>query len=275
MKQRIITGIGLIIFLAICLWLPNWVMALATLVCISFAVWEEYHALTVAEHRVVSWPTWVLMAASIPVVYFFGVKAIVPMLAAALFAMVTQVLFREKPELTDLSMSTLPLLTVALPGLSLVALALIPDQKAVEVVLHLQTVDGALLVLILFGAGGPAQQLLEALQHGGNAGLRHEPGSGGVLGIAEGGVGTVIHGFLGIGQAFAAQFLPDGLDHFGPVLEHSAVFVLIAEHAAVVAPGHGHYAGAHGHALAPGHQHLAEQVVGFLRGEGGEGRGAQ
>ena len=135
MKQRIITGIGLIIFLAICLWLPNWVMALATLVCISFAVWEEYHALTVAEHRVVSWPTWVLMAASIPVVYFFGVKAIVPMLAAALFAMVTQVLFREKPELTDLSMSTLPLLTVALPGLSLVALALIPDQKAVEVVL--------------------------------------------------------------------------------------------------------------------------------------------
>ena len=120
MKQRIITGIGLIAFLAICLWLPNWVMALATLVCIGFAVWEEYHALTIAGHRVISWPTWVLMAASIPLVYFFGVKVVVPMLAAALFAMVTQVLFRKEPELTDLSMSTLPLLTVALPGLSLV-----------------------------------------------------------------------------------------------------------------------------------------------------------
>jgi phosphatidate cytidylyltransferase len=123
-------------------------------------VWEEYHALTVAEHRVVSWPTWVLMAASIPVVYFFGVKAIVPMLAAALFAMVTQVLFREKPELTDLSMSTLPLLTVALPGLSLVALALIPDQKAVEVVLLCLTFAVPLMgdIFALFvgsAVGGP------------------------------------------------------------------------------------------------------------------------
>ena len=127
MKQRVITGIALIAFLAINLWLPNWVMALATLVCISFAVWEEYHALAEAGHRVVSWPTWVLMIASIPLVYFFGVKVIVPMLAAALFAMVTQVLFRKEPELTDLSMSSLPLLTVALPGLSLVALAMIPD----------------------------------------------------------------------------------------------------------------------------------------------------
>jgi len=135
MKQRFITGIALIAFLAINLWLPSWVMALATLVCISFAVWEEYHALTIAGHRVVSWPTWVAMAISIPLTVLFGVKAIVPLLATALFAMVTQVLFRKEPELTDLSMSTLPLLTVALPGLSLVALALIPDQKAVEVVL--------------------------------------------------------------------------------------------------------------------------------------------
>ena len=160
MKQRIITGIGLIAFLAICLWLPNWVMALATLVCIGFAVWEEYHALTIAGHRVISWPTWVLMAASIPLVYFFGVKVVVPMLAAALFAMVTQVLFRKEPELTDLSMSTLPLLTVALPGLSLVAMALIPKQKAVEVVLLCLTFAVPLMgdIFALFvgsAVGGP------------------------------------------------------------------------------------------------------------------------
>jgi len=48
--------------------------------------------------------------------------------------MAVQILFRSEPELTDLAMSTLPILTVALPGLSLVALSLV-DQKAVEVVL--------------------------------------------------------------------------------------------------------------------------------------------
>ena len=160
MKQRIITGLGLIAFLSLCLWAPNWCMALATLVCISFAVWEEYHALVVAGHRVVSWPTWVIMATSVPLTILFGVKIIVPLLGAALFMMVVQILFRKEPELTDLSMSALPLLTVALPGLSLVALSLIPDQKAVEVVLLCLTFTVPLLgdVFALFAGsaiGGP------------------------------------------------------------------------------------------------------------------------
>ena len=160
MKQRFITGLGLVAFLAINLWLPNWCMALATLVCISFAVWEEYHALVTAGHRVVSWPTWIAMGASIPLTLLFGVKIIIPFLAAALFMMVTVILFRQEPELTDLSMSALPLLTVALPGLSLVALSLIPDQKAVEVVLLCLTFAVPLLgdVMALFvgsAIGGP------------------------------------------------------------------------------------------------------------------------
>ncbi len=160
MKQRIITGAGLIIFLAVMLWLPSWCMALATLICISFAVWEEYHALVTAGHRVVSWPTWVSLAASVPLTHFFGVKVIVPLLAGALLVMVTQILFRSEPELTDLSMSALPLLTVALPGLSLVALSLLPDQKAVEVVLLCLTFSVPLLgdIMALFtgsAIGGP------------------------------------------------------------------------------------------------------------------------
>ena len=160
MKQRIITGAALIVFLATMLWLPNWCMALATLICVSFAVWEEYHALSTAGHRVVSWPTWAVMAASVPMTLLAGVKVVVPLLALALFMMVTQILFRKEPELTDLSMSALPLLTVALPGLSLVALALIPDQKAVEVVLLCLTFAVPLMgdILALFvgrAVGGP------------------------------------------------------------------------------------------------------------------------
>ncbi len=160
MKQRIITGLALTAFLAVNLWAPNWCMALATLVCICFAVWEEYHALVLAGHRVVSWPTWAAMGASIPLTIFFDVKAVVPVLAAALFMMVTEILFRNGPELTDLAMSALPLLTVALPGLSLVALSLIPTQKAVEVVLLCLTfavpLFGDMMALYVGSAlGGP------------------------------------------------------------------------------------------------------------------------
>lgn len=135
MKQRIITGVLLIAFLAAMLWLPNWCMALVTLVCIGFAVWEEYHALVTAGHRVVSWPTWGVLAASVPLTLLFGARVVVPLLALALFIMMTEIIFRKDPSLPDLSLSALPLMTVALPGLSLVALVLIPDQKAVEVIL--------------------------------------------------------------------------------------------------------------------------------------------
>ena len=160
MKQRFITGLGLSAFLALCPWAPNWCMALATLICVSFAVWEEYHALETAGHRVVSWPTWVAMATSVPLTLLFGQKIVVPILTFALFCMVTQILFRTEPELTDLSMSALPLLTVALPGLSLVALSLIPNQKAVEVVLLCLTFAVPLLgdVFALYvgsAVGGP------------------------------------------------------------------------------------------------------------------------
>ena len=134
MKQRFITGAGLILFLVTMLCLPGWCMALATLICIGFATWEEYHALTLAGHRVVSWPAWVVLMGSTPLTYIFGTRMFVPLMTIALLLMSVQILFREAPELTDLSMSALPILTVVLPGLSLVALSLV-EQKAVEVVL--------------------------------------------------------------------------------------------------------------------------------------------
>ncbi len=125
MKQRIVTGLLLATLLAVLLWLPGWCMAIATLICIGFAVWEEYHALVLAKHRTVSWPTWAAMALSVPLTVVAGQKVMIPLVVAALLAMTVQVMFRKEPELTDLTMSALPLLTVALPGLSLVTLSLI------------------------------------------------------------------------------------------------------------------------------------------------------
>ena len=159
MKQRIITGVLLILLLVVLLWLPDWCMALATLIGIGFAVWEEYHALALAGHRVVSWPTWVALLASTPLTYFLDVRIIIPLLAGAMLVMVMHILFRAEPDLVDLSMSALPLLTVALPGLSLVALALV-GQKAVEVVLLSLTFSvplmGDMMALFVGSAvGGP------------------------------------------------------------------------------------------------------------------------
>ena len=125
MKQRIVTGLMLTALLAVMLWLPGWCMAIATMICIGFAVWEEYHALSMARHRIVTWPAWTAMALSVPLTYFAGQKVMIPLVVAALLAMTVQVMFRKEPELTDLTMSALPLLTVALPGLSLVTLSLI------------------------------------------------------------------------------------------------------------------------------------------------------
>ncbi len=125
MKQRFITGILLTTLLAVMLWLPGWCMALAVLICISFAVHEMMQALKKAGHTLAVWPTWAAMALSIPLTHFLGERVMVPLVGAALLAMTVQVLFRKEPDLTDLVMSALPLLTVALPGLSLVTLSMI------------------------------------------------------------------------------------------------------------------------------------------------------
>ena len=125
MKQRVVTGLLLAALLAVLLWLPGWCMAIATLVCIGLAVWEEYHALGLAGHRVVTWPAWAAMALSVPLTNLLSQKVMIPLVVAALLAMTVQVLFRREPELTDLAMSALPLLTVALPGLALVTLSMI------------------------------------------------------------------------------------------------------------------------------------------------------
>ena len=125
MKQRTITGLMLTALVAVLLWLPGWCMATAVMICVSFALHEEMKALEKAGHRLVVWPTWTAMALSIPLTYLLSQKVMVPLVGFAMLAMTVQVLFRKEPELPDFVMSALPLLTVALPGLALVALSMI------------------------------------------------------------------------------------------------------------------------------------------------------
>lgn len=132
MRQRIVTGLLLIIMTTVLLVLPGYVMATTSFVFVAFAIWEEYRALRTAGHRVVDWPVWLAAGLSIPLVYFFGQKVLVPLIAGSMMLICLCVLFREQPELTDLSMSVLPMMTVLLPGLSIVNMSLMrPHAKEV------------------------------------------------------------------------------------------------------------------------------------------------
>ena len=134
MKQRMITGAVLVALLIVLLYFGGAVMSVTAMVCICFAVYEEYHALALAGHRPVSWPTWVGMALSIPLTLIFGAGVIVPILIAVCMTTLVCVVFRDAPRLEDVLVSVMPLLTIVLPGMCIIALALV-QPKALQVVL--------------------------------------------------------------------------------------------------------------------------------------------
>ena len=161
MKQRIITGVLLTLFLVALIILPRVVMAVVAILAVSFSVWEEFHALAQAGHRPVSWPTWTGLVVGLLLNSLTGmnVNYTITILGAVCAVTAVCVLFREEPKLVDLSMSLLPVLTVLLPGLCLTVLSL-EKQKAVQVVLMCMTFAIPLLgdTFALFGGraiGGP------------------------------------------------------------------------------------------------------------------------
>ena len=104
------------------------VMAAAVMLVICLAVYEEFHALWKAEHRPVCWPTWVGLALSVPLMALGGAEMLVPIAVSVCLVTVGCIMFRPEPKLEDCLMSVLPLLSVVLPGMCAMRLALIPDH---------------------------------------------------------------------------------------------------------------------------------------------------
>ena len=172
MKQRMITGAVLVAFLIVLLYFGGAVMSVTAMVCICFAVYEEYHALALAGHRPVSWPTWVGMALSIPLTLIFGAGVIVPILIAVCMTTLVCVVFRDAPRLEDVLVSVMPLLTIVLPGMCIIALALV-QPKALQVVLlammfSIPVVGDTMAFFVGSRVGGP--KLCPAVSIGGVAG---------------------------------------------------------------------------------------------------------
>jgi phosphatidate cytidylyltransferase len=134
MKQRYITAGLLIVLLSVLMYFGGAVLSVAAFICICFAVYEEYHALALKGHRPVALPTWIGMALSIPLTLIFNTSVIIPILIAVCFITGVVVMFRHEPKLEDILVSVMPLITIVLPGMCLIALALV-QPKALSVVL--------------------------------------------------------------------------------------------------------------------------------------------
>lgn len=141
MTTRILTGFGLAALLAFALYMGGWVFSVLFMASIFLAVYEVYRALTKAGNRPVQWPTWVCMAASIPLFVLTKDSAVLMMLiTCASFLICANVIFRGRPKLEDLMASALPLFSVILPGLCMLGFLRLESRM-------MQT----LLILLSFG----------------------------------------------------------------------------------------------------------------------------
>ena len=132
--QRIVTGAALALAAVILMCFGGAVMATAALVCICIAMHEEYHALKVAGNRPVSWPTWVGVVLSIPLSILGGTKVLAPLIMGVFLLTAICVVFRSEPRLEDALMSIMPLFSIALPGMCVVAMSLV-QPRGLQVVL--------------------------------------------------------------------------------------------------------------------------------------------
>ena len=136
MTQRIITASIMAAVAVVLLALGGVVVAAAIVAIICFALYEEFRALSMAGHRPVAWPTWVGVVLSVPLLALGGDKLLIPIAVAVCVVTLTCVLFRAEPKLEDSLMSMLPLLSLVLPGMCAMKLALI-EPHALQVCMML------------------------------------------------------------------------------------------------------------------------------------------
>ena len=123
MWMRFVTGVLLALFVIAVLFVGGYVFgAVALLVCV-LCVYEALNTLKKGGHHPVHWPVYFALLACAPLMLFVRPLAIVPALMIACFAVIAQVMRRETPDLTDMMVSLLPILTVVLPGLCLITLS--------------------------------------------------------------------------------------------------------------------------------------------------------
>ena len=120
--QRSWTAVLLCAFLTAALYLGSWFFAVAAFIAITLTLYEELRALRDGSHHPVCWTSYASLAMSVPLIMFYSSLAIIPTMALLCFCVVLQVMRRETPDLIDILVSVLPMLTIVLPGMFLIGL---------------------------------------------------------------------------------------------------------------------------------------------------------
>ena len=119
MTQRIITGSLLIVALTAVLFLGGWYFAATALIAIMLCIYEELRALRQCGHHPVGWTSYAALVVSVPLMMYYSSVVIIPTLTIVIFCVLLGIMRRDEPTLTDVMVSTLPILTLVLPGMCL------------------------------------------------------------------------------------------------------------------------------------------------------------
>ncbi len=122
LAQRVATGAVLVSVLVLVLWAGGWVFALVACLCVGVAIHEMHEALRAGGHHPVSWVAYAGLVCSIPLMMFYSAQAMIPVMALLCFCVLLQIVRREQPELSDVLVSVMPLLSIVFPAMCLMGL---------------------------------------------------------------------------------------------------------------------------------------------------------
>ena len=121
LKTRVITGAVLTLVFVFAICMGGWITSVIFIAAVGIAQYEMMRALRQRGHQNVRWPVWVATVVSIPIFLLFDNRLLVPIVAVTALIIIAYVLFHGEPHLDDIFVSLMPLFSVALPGMCLLA----------------------------------------------------------------------------------------------------------------------------------------------------------
>ncbi len=194
MTKRIITGILLLLFVGVVLYLGGWFFAVAAFIAISLCIYEELRALRQHGHHPVGWTSYVALGVSVPLMMYYSSVVIIPTLSIIFFCILLQIMRRDDPTLMDVMVSALPMLSLVLPGMCLFGIL---DTS-------LRRMQAMLLTLVFaIAVGGDTFALFTGTWIGGKKLCPHISPHKTVAGAIGGLVGSMLLAWL-VGFGFAS-----------------------------------------------------------------------
>lgn len=192
--QRFWTGAVLVVLLIVLLSLRGWYFAVAAFLATALAIREELKALKAGGHRPVCWTSYVALTLAVPLMMFYSSLAIIPILTVLAFFVVLQIMRREDPDLIDILVSVLPMVSLVLPGMCLIALVDTQPES-------LQTM--LLVMVFAVAVGGDTFAYFVGSAVGGPKLCPHISPNKTVAGAVGGFLGSILCAIV-VGRVFAA-----------------------------------------------------------------------